>query len=452
MSDSRAAASGVFSGFFARGPVAEVVSDEALVKAMVDVELALVRALVSAGLAPFDALDGLRSLDASAVNLAWLGESTAAKGTPVPALVSAMRERLGDGPGARVLHRGATSQDVVDTALMLVAKTALGLLLEDLRFAANRCAGLAERHRNTVQVGRTLLQQAVPLTFGLVAASWLSALDAARAELTAIRATGLAVQLGGAVGTLAPLGDRGLEVAADVARQLDLAQTDLAWHTDRIRPARLASSLGVCTGAMAKVARDIALMAQTEVGEVSEGGAAGRGGSSTMPHKRNPVGAVAVLACAQRVPGLVSTILAGMDQEYQRAAGAWQAEPATMLELLRLTGSAASALRELLTGLQINSERMRANLELTHGLVMSESVASTLAGAVGRPRAQELVERAAAQAVASGRDLRDVLLESPDVTGVLDVADLDQALAPQSYLGVSGELIDRALARHREGS
>jgi 3-carboxy-cis,cis-muconate cycloisomerase len=453
MSDSRPTPDGVFSGLFGRGPVAVAVTDAAVVQAMVDVELALVEALVRAGLAPADAAEGLETVtEAGALDVAALGRSAAAKGTPVPALVSALRERLGDHPAGAVLHRGATSQDVVDTALMLVAHRALGPLLDDLRAAADRCAELAERHRATLQVGRTLLQQAVPLTFGLVAAGWLTSLDAARTELAEVRSGALAVQLGGAVGTLAPLGDRGLDVVADVAGELGLAVPELPWHTDRVRPARLACALGVAAGAMAKVARDVALLAQTEVGEVSEGGGEGRGGSSTMPHKRNPVGAVAVLACAERTPGLVSTMLSGMAQEHQRAAGGWQAEWETLLDLLRFTGSAADALRELLGGLHVDPERMRVNLELTGGLVMSESVAAALAGPLGRPRAQELVEEASRRAAAERGQLREVLLDMPEVTGAIRPAEFERAFDPHRYLGSTGALIDRALARHREGS
>jgi 3-carboxy-cis,cis-muconate cycloisomerase len=444
MSPSRPPAVGLFHGLFSRGAAAEAVSEGAMAQAMVDVELALIRALVRAGLAPAAALDDLEvSLDPA--DLAALGRSAGEHGTPVPALVQAMRERLGD-DAAAVLHRGATSQDIVDTALMLVARRALGPVLEDFAAAADRCAELAEIHRDTVQIGRTLLQQAVPLPFGLVAAGWLVDLDAARSELSSLRATGLAVQLGGAVGTLAPLGDRGVEVVADVAAQLSLADPELPWHTNRFRPVRLAAAVGLATGVLAKIARDVTLYAQTEVSEV----AAGDGGSSTMPHKRNPVDAIAVLACAQRIPGLVATLLGAMTQEYQRAAGAWQAESETLLDLLRLAGSAAAAARAMLDGLEVDPLLMRANLELTSGLVMSESVAAALGDVLGRARAQDLLREAAAEAARSDRPLRDVLLELPDITGALDPAALDRALDPARYLGVAGAWIDRALAGHRE--
>jgi 3-carboxy-cis,cis-muconate cycloisomerase len=440
----------LFSGLFARGPAATAASDEAVLQAMVDVELALVRAQVRAGLAPVDAERDLASAgDAHDLNLAELGRSTSDKGTPVPALVSALRERIGDGAAAAALHRGATSQDIVDTAIMLVARRALEPLLSDLDQAAELCAGLAERHRASLQAGRTLLQHAVPLTFGLKAAEWLTALDGSWTDLARVRERDLAVQLGGAAGTLATLGDRGLAVMSALAEQLDLAEPELPWHTVRLRPARLATALGIALGAMGKIGRDTALLAQTEVDELAEGGGDGRGGSSTMPHKRNPVGAVAVIACAQRGPGLVATILSAMVQEEERAAGAWQAEWEPLLELLRLAGSAALATRELLANLEVHTDRMRANLDLTHGLLMSESVAAALAESLGRSRAQKLVEGAARRAAEERRELGDVLLELPEVTGAIDPARLERALAPEGYLGVTDALIDRALDAHR---
>jgi 3-carboxy-cis,cis-muconate cycloisomerase len=264
-----------------------------------------------------------------------------------------------------------------------------------------------------------------------------------------LRASGLALQLGGAVGTLASLGDEGVAAVGAVARSLELAQPALPWHTDRTRPARLATALGVAAGAMGKIARDVALLAQTEVAEVAEGGGEGRGGSSTLPHKRNPVGAVAVAACAARVPGLVATMLAAMTQEHERAAGAWQSESETLSDLLRLTGSAAAALRELLEGLDLDPERMRANLDITDGLLMTESVVTALTPTLGRSKAQELVEAAAGQAMDEGKPVRDVLVGVPEIVDSIGEDGVDRALSPESYLGAAGELIDRALAARK---
>jgi 3-carboxy-cis,cis-muconate cycloisomerase len=413
--------------------VAAEVDGRAWLQAMLDFEAALARAV-----APPEAAEAIAAACvADAFDLAEIGRSTADKGTPVPGLLAALRAKLPEDAAAHV-HRGATSQDVVDTAAMLVARRALGPLLDDLSAAADACAGLAERFRDAPMAGRTLLQQAAPITFGLKAAGWLAGLDEAHAELADVRANGLAVQLGGAVGTLASLGADGLGAVTSVAGALELAEPELPWHTVRTRPARLACALGEATGVMAKIALDVTLLAQTEVGELAEGGGDGRGGSSTLPHKRNPVGAVAVSACAARVPGLVATMLASMAQEHERAAGAWQAESETLSDLLRLTGSAAATLRELLEGLEVDTERMRANLDITGGLVMTESVVTALTPSLGRAKAQDLVEDAARRVLDDGQSLRDALPELEDA-----------ALAPESYLGAASELIDRALASHR---
>jgi 3-carboxy-cis,cis-muconate cycloisomerase len=257
------------------------------------------------------------------------------------------------------------------------------------------------------------------------------------------------VQFGGAVGTLASLGDRGLEVAGRLGARLQLSVPDTPWHTVRLRPVRIAAALGATLGLLGKIGRDVVLLAQSEVAEVAEGGGEGRGGSSTMPHKRNPVGAIGLIACAQRGPGLVATMLAAMGQEYERGAGGWQAEWDTLLELFRLTGSSAAIARELLAGLEVDPDKMRGDMDLTGGLVMSESVAAALAPSLGRSDAQALVESAARSAVESQREFRDVLLDLPEVREALGADRLDAALDPAAYLGVTAELIDRALEAHR---
>jgi 3-carboxy-cis,cis-muconate cycloisomerase len=443
----------LFAGLFAHGEVAALVSDRAFVDAMVEVEVALLGALAELELAPAQAASELAGAFASGsleLNLEELGRGTGEQGTPIPALLRALRRQLPESASAH-LHKGATSQDVIDTAMMLVAGRALDAILADLTAAADACAELVQRWREAIVPGRTLLQQALPLTFGMKAAGWLSGLDGARADLRAVRERELAVQFGGAVGTLASLGDRGLDVAERLAARLGLPAPRLPWHTIRLRPARIAGACGVTLGVFGKIGRDVVLLAQTEVAEVLEGGGEGRGGSSTMPHKRNPVGAVGLVACAERGPGLVATILAAMAQEHERGAGPWQAEWEPLLDLLRLTGSAAAIARELLTGLEPEPEKMRADMDLTGGLVMSESVAAALAPAVGHADAQRLVERAARQSVDSGRPFRAVLLESPEVVNGLGEDSLDAALDPAGYLGVTAELIDRALEAHGAG-
>ena len=443
----------LFAGLFAHGEAAAQVNDRALVEAMVEVEVALLQALADLDLAPAEAARELADAVASGrleLDVEELGRGTGQQGTPIPALLKALREQLSDSTAAH-LHKGATSQDVIDTAIMLVTRRALDAVLTDLSGAADACAELAQRHRDAIVPGRTLLQQAIPVTFGLKAAHWLSGLDGAMADLRAVREDELALQFGGAVGTLASLGDRGLDVAAGLAGRLDLTAPALPWHTIRLRPVRIASALGAALGLLGKIGRDVVLLAESELAEVAEGGGDGRGGSSTMPHKRNPVGGVGLIACAQRGPGLVATMLAAMVQEHERATGSWQAEWDTLLELLRLTGSSAVIARELLAGLEVDPEKMRSDMDLTGGLVMSESVAAALASSMGRSDAQDLVEQAARRSVADAREFREVLLEIPEVADGLGVDGLDLALDPAAYLGATAELIDRALAEHRGG-
>ena len=349
--------SDLFGGIYARGAVAAAVDGPAWLQALLDVEAALARACAAGGMIPADAAAAIAgACRAERFDVERIAVAGADAATPVIALVGALRELLPPAVTEHV-HHGATSQDIVDTAAMLVARRALPPLAADARAAADAAAGLADVHRDTVAPGRTLLQQALPTTFGLKAAGWLVGIDEALAMLTTVHEAGLAVQMGG------PVGDRDPAVAARVAAELGLADPVMPWHTQRTRPAALAAALGALAGVLAKVARDVTLLAQDEVGEVREVGRAGRGGSSAMPHKRNPVAAVSVLACAQRIPGLVATMLGAMAQEHERAAGAWQAEWGTLSELLRLTGSAAAWSRDLLEGLEVDSQRMRLNAE-----------------------------------------------------------------------------------------
>ena len=354
-------------------------------------------------------------------------------GNPAAPLVRALRAEVGDPAGADV-HRGATSQDVIDSAAMLVARRALDPLLDDLRGAATAAARLASDHRATVMAGRTLLQQAVPVTFGLKAAGWLVGLDEAAQRLDAVRLTRLAAQLGGAAGTLAALGEAGVDVLSRFARELELVEPVIPWHTTRTRIAELAAALGEASGAVAKAAGDVVLLAQTEVGEVREGGE-DRGGSSAMPHKHNPVAAISALAGARQAPGLVANLLGAMEHEHERAAGAWHAEWAPLRELLRSTGSAAAWLRECLEQLEVDSQRMRANLD-------DALLAERVAGAIGGSEASALVR----EALGAGQPLAEVArahLSEDEAARVLD---------PATYLGATDQLIDRALSAHAHRS
>jgi 3-carboxy-cis,cis-muconate cycloisomerase len=345
----------MLSGIFARGHAAAATSDTALLQALLDVEAALARGCARARRIPAESADAIaRACDATRFDVAALSAEAARHAQPVIPLVSALRGEVGP-PADEHVHHGATSQDILDTGLMLVARRALEPLTEDLRETADACARLAREHARTPIIGRTLLQQGVPTTFGLKAAGWMVALDRARTELLRARREVLAVQLGGPVGAL----DAAVTAAA-MGDELGLAVPTLAWHTDRTRPAQLAAALGVAAGAVAKLARDITLLAQDEVAEVREVDDGGR--SSSMAHKRNPVAAVSALACAQRVPGLVATLLGAMTHEHERAAGAWQAEWEPFLELLRVAGSAAAWAAQLAARVQVDEQRMAANL------------------------------------------------------------------------------------------
>jgi len=437
---------GLFDGVFARGGVDT--SDQAWLQAMLDTEAALARALEAAGLAEPGAGAAVTAVaQASAFDAAELGRRAAGPGNPVPALVRELAGRLPRGPAAAV-HQGATSQDIIDTAAMLLARQALGAIAGDLAAAAAAAAGLAEAYQDTIMIGRTLLQQAVPVTFGLVAAGWLTGLDEARAALARVSRTRLAVQFGGAAGTLAPLGGRGREVAELLAIELGLAVPVLPWHTDRLRITEVAGACAGAAGILGKIARDVTLLAQSEVGEVREGG--GGGGSSAMPHKNNPATAIAVLGCTRQVPGLLATLVAAAEQEHQRAAGAWHAEWEPLSDLLRLTGSAASGGADLLASLEPDPARMRDNLLAAGGFPMSERVASLLSAELGAAAAQDVVAQTSARAVAGGRPLREMLLESAAVAGAgVTAGALDEALDPTEYLGSASRFVAAALAAHR---
>jgi 3-carboxy-cis,cis-muconate cycloisomerase len=470
---------GLFGGVLARGGADT--GDMAWLQAMLDTEAGLARALERAGLAPAGSGEAVTAAArARNFRVDELRELAALTGNPVPGLARALARRVPQA-AASTVHRGATSQDIVDTAAMLLARRVIDAVLADLARAADAAAGLARAHRSTIMIGRTLLQQAVPVTFGLVAAGWLTSVDDAREGLAAVGLRRLAVQFGGAAGTLASLGDDGPRVAALLAEELGLALPVLPWHTDRLRIIDLASALARVTAALGKMARDVTLLAQPEVGEVSEGrgsgvgaggqagarrpdpqGAGGpeapaasprRGGSSTMPHKHNPVAAIAILGCTRQAPGLLATLVACAEQEHQRAAGAWHAEWEPLTALLRLTGSAASWAAELVSGLTVDSSRMAANLAATKDLPLAEHVTSLLAGVLGGAQAHDLVAEAGQRAVSAGLPLRDVLLAVPKLEGRLASAgitaeQIESALEPAGYLGATDAFITAALRAH----
>jgi len=426
------------------------VSDRAWVAAMLEVEAALARVEARVGLIPGRAAEGIvEHCRVDEFDVAQLGKAAVRSANPVIPLVNALRAAVPK-DAAPFVHRGATSQDVLDTAMMLIARRGLDLVIADLGRAAATAASLAERHRSTLMAARTMLQQALPTSFGLKAAGWLNAIVEARSELIRVRRRRLAVQFGGAAGTLAALSDRGLDVVRGLATDLDLPEPVVPWHTARARVVELATVLGIAAGVAGKVALDVVLLAQTEVAEVTERAAPGRGASSTLPQKHNPVEAIEILAAVRSINAQVAGLQSAMLAEHERAAGAWQAEWPALAETLRFAGGAVSRLASLLTGLQVDPERMRRNLDQSGGSIMAEHVVTMLGERIDRVMARALVDTAVTTATSTGRTFADVLRQDKTINAHVNENELALALEPGRYLGVSDALIDRALAAYRE--
>ncbi|HKW25967.1 MAG TPA: 3-carboxy-cis,cis-muconate cycloisomerase [Terriglobales bacterium] len=431
--------------------VEDVFSDRGRIQSMLDFEAALARAEARAGVIPASAAAPIAGkCRAELFNLEALANAAAQAGNLAIPLVKQLTALVAakDKEAARFVHWGATSQDAIDTGFVLQARRALELIAGELDRFSEILARLARQHRATTLPARTWMQQALPTTLGLRVAGWLDTVDRHRVRLAETRSRALVLQFGGAVGTLAALGDKGMEVAETLGEELKLAVPPLSWHAHRDRMAEIATTLGLCAGTLGKIARDLALQAQTEVAEIFEPAGSGRGGSSTMPHKRNPVTAAVVLAAATRVPALVGTMLSAMVQEQERGLGGWHAEWETLPEIIRLTAGALHHLANTVEGLDIKADKMRTNLEVTHGLIFAEAVQMVLGEQMGRVPAHELVEAACKRAQEQKRHLRDVLAEEPKVKPHLNMKELERLFDPAGYLGGAGELIDRVLQRH----
>jgi 3-carboxy-cis,cis-muconate cycloisomerase len=440
---------GLFAPILTTDELLAATGDRAWLQALLDVEAALAGAESDLGIIPAEAAEAIAGCCvAERYDPAQLGRAARLGGNPVIPLVAALRAAVAAEAGDSV-HRGATSQDILDSAAMVITRQAFELIDRDLARLAAALSGLADRHRDTLMAGRTLLQQALPITFGFKAAGWLVEVVDVRSQVTAVKSR-LAVQLGGAVGTLASLGDDGPAVAARLATRLGLAEPVMPWHTGRQRMAEVAAALGLAAGTAAKIAMDVALLMQTEVAEAFEPAAPGRGGSSTLPHKRNPVGAAAVSAAARRVHALLPVVYGGMIQEHERAVGGWQAEWQTLTELLQLAGGAVARVVETIEGLEVDGQAMAGNLARTGGLLMAERVTSALARTMGHADATRTVQDAGRRIATSGRSFAVELLDDPAVAGVLSAAALEELLDPGGYLGATATFIDRALRAHRE--
>jgi 3-carboxy-cis,cis-muconate cycloisomerase len=435
---------------FSTAEMCALFSSSAHVQAMLAFEAALAHAEAQAGIIPQKAAALIAaSCKVELFDVAALYGEAALAGTPAIPLVRMLTEQVA-GDAQKFVHWGATSQDTIDSALMLQMRDGLSLLAGGLLGICEVCAALAERYRETPMVGRTLLQQALPITFGLKAARWLAATTRQVRALRERQKLSLAVQLGGAAGTLASLGNDGPRVVELLASKLGLPAPELPWHTERERVAEIATTLGSMAGTMAKIADDVVLLAQSEIGEASEGSAPGKGGSSAMPQKRNPVDAVAGRAAARLAIGIVPVILSAMEQEHERAAGGWQTEWAALPALFRYTAGAVERVRGALTCLQVNTTRMQANLALSGGLALAESLTMALAAHIGRPEAYRVVQQLSRHVVETGGELQQMALEDSQVSAVLKPEEIARALDPAAYLGSTSIFIDRALASYRE--
>ena len=430
--------------------VAAHFSGRAQLQAMLDVEAALAAAEAQVGVVPPSCVAPIRAAAlAELYDPARLAAEATETGNPVIPVVRHLTARVAqaDAEAARFVHWGATSQDVLDTGLVLQLRAAAPTVIDHLDHGVRAAAAHARRHAGATMAGRTWLQQATPVTFGLKAAGWADALDRARGRLQAALADALVLQLGGAAGTLASLGPQGPAVTEALAARLGLPAPDMPWHAHRDRFAQLACALGIAAGTAGKIGRDVALLAQTEVGEVSERPGPGRGGSSTMPQKRNPVAASIALAAAGRAPGLVATLLGAMVQEHERGLGGWQVEWDTLPDLVEIAAAGARAAADALDGLAVDTGRMRANADASGGILLAESVAMALAGSIGKHEAHACIAGACRQAEAERRPLADVLGGDPVVAQHLGPADIARLLSADNYLGATRTYIERVLER-----
>ena len=431
---------------YASAAMRALMSDRARLQRMLDFEAALAQAEAAVGVIPASGAAAIgAACDAAHYDVAALVDAQVPSGNIAIAVVKALTQQVAsrDNAAASFVHWGATSQDVIDTALALELRAAIDALVADLELAVKGFTTLAGRHRRTLAVARTLMQQALPMPFGLKLAGYAAALARSRERLVRLRREALALQFGGAAGTLAALGEHGFSVSERLAALLDLPLPDAPWHTHRDRFAEIAACFGILAGTCGKIARDVTLMMQTEVGEAFEPGGPGRGGSSTMPHKRNPVGAAAALSAATVAPGLVATLLAAQVQEHERAPGGWHTDWMTFPTLALVTSGALSAVVEIAQGLDIDVERLRTNLELTGGQIMAEALSFALAEKIGRAEAHALVRELSQQAETEKRPLKDLLLGDIRVKAELSSAEVEKLFIPLTYQGSAQTFIDR---------
>lgn len=441
----------VFRDLFSTEAMRRVFSDENRVQKYLDVEAALARVQARLGIIPHEAAEEIQKQSSvDKFDMAKLKKRTDVIGYPVLPVVEQLAG-LCSGDHGQWAHWGATTQDITDTATVLQIQEALLLIEDDLKVICESLAGLARRYRDTPLAGRSNLQQAVPITFGLKAAILLAAFGRHQARLAQLRPRVLTGEFAGAAGTLASLGSHGLEVQSALMRELKLGEPEIAWHTARDNIAEAACFLGLVTGTLGKLATDVKLMMQTEVSEVFEPFESGRGSSSTMPQKRNPISCNFILACASVARQNVAALLEAMVADHERSTGPWEIEWIALPEIFLLASGALHHARHILAGLEVDAKRMRENLDLTNGLIASEAVMMGLAPYIGRERAHDLVYEICRKAAETKKPLVELLCENAEISRHLNRGDLTKLADPVNYLGLSGEMIDRVLGRQKTG-
>ena len=436
--------SAIFGPLFSDDGISNLLTDEALVRALVAVEIALARAEARVGVIPASAAERIAKAQAEKIDVAALTKGTARSGFPIIALVQELRKQAGP-DAAPYIHWGATTQDIMDTAWVLQMRTAIELIRKRIGEIARDLSMLANEHRRTILAGRTHSQQALPITFGLKVAGWLAPLLRHAERLDEIVPRLLVVQFGGAAGTLAALRDKGLAVTSEFAKELTLGVPTMPWHAQRDCLVEFAGWLSLVTGTLGKIAQDIILMAQTEVGEVGESGEEGRGGSSTMPQKSNPITSELILAAARTNASLLSALHHAQIQEHERATHGWQVEWLTLPQMILLTGGALKHAAYLARNLQVDAIAMRSNIARANDLILAEAAVFALAKAMPRPKAEELVKRACGIAVGENRPLVEVVKELTGDAIKKGAVDWQALSKPENYLGETEKIIDRVL-------
>jgi 3-carboxy-cis,cis-muconate cycloisomerase len=441
--------SAIFRDIFSTAEMRHVFSDEARTGYYLEIEAALARAQARLGIIPEKAAKEIvRQCRIENIDLARLKQQTERIGYPILGVVQQIVDLCADGLG-EWCHWGATTQDITDTAAILQIRAALDLVEKDMEAIAAALADLSRRYRDTPMAGRSNLQQAVPLTFGFKTAALLAAMQRHRERLAQLRPRVLVGEFGGAVGTLASLGADGLKVQAELMKELGLGQPEIAWHTVRDRIGEVGCFLGLVTGTLGKISMDVKLLMQTEVAEVYEPFHEARGSSSTMPQKRNPISCLYIHSTVALVRQHVAALLEAAVADHERSTGPWEIEWISLPEIFLLASGALAQTRLLVAGLEVDAERMRLNLDLTRGMIVSEAVMMGLAPHLGRQRAHDLVYDICRKVAATGEPLVDLLAQDADIARHLTRKELEAMCDPGRYLGLAGEMVDKVLAREK---